>query len=154
MEMTVVVERESPDQRDVIAMLSQADARSASLYPAESRHGSSVADLVAANVRFFVARQDGAALGCGGFVLLETDTAEIKRLFVKASVRGQGVGRALMVAIEAAVRAEGARVLSLETGVKSSEALGLYRSFGFAQCESFAAYHPDPLSVFMTKRID
>ena len=62
----LVVQRETPDQPDVLAFLAEADERSASLYPAESRHGLDVAALLAADVRFFVARRDGCALGGGG----------------------------------------------------------------------------------------
>ena len=43
------------------------------------------------------------------------------------------------------------RTLLLETGVKSYEALRLYRRFGFAECGPFADYRPDRLSVFMVK---
>ena len=43
--MTVTVKRETPDQLAVLDFLAQADARSASLYPAESRHSVPVAAL-------------------------------------------------------------------------------------------------------------
>ena len=45
--MTVTVKRETPDQLAVLDFLAQADARSASLYPAESRHSVPVAALLA-----------------------------------------------------------------------------------------------------------
>ena len=35
--------------------------------------------------------------------------------------------------------------------MKAFEALGLYRDLGFAECDPFGAYGPDPLSVFMAK---
>lgn len=149
--MTLTVGRETPDQPDVLAFLHQADARSASLYKAESRHGLPVASLLASDVRFFVARRKGLALGCGGFMRLVGDAAEVKRLFVDPAARGGGVGRAIMQVIEATARTEGIRTLLLETGVKSFEALGLYRGLGFTECGPFAAYGPDPLSVFMAK---
>lgn len=147
----LVVRRETPDQPDVLAFLAEADERSASLYPAESRHGLDVAALLAADVRFFVARRDGRALGCGGYVLLPGQGAEMKRLFVAPNARGRGIGDAVIRAIEQAAAGEGVRTLFLETGVKSFEALRLYGRHGFAECGPFAAYQPDPLSVFMVK---
>jgi len=145
------VQRETPDQPDILAFLAQADQRSASLYPEESRHGLGVAALLAAGVRFFVARQDGRALGCGGYMLLPEQAAEMKRLFVDPAARGRGVGSAIVRAIEQAAAEEGVRTLFLETGVKSFEALRLYERHGFAGCGPFAGYRLDPLSVFMMK---
>jgi putative acetyltransferase len=48
-------------------------------------------------------------------------------------------------------RREGLGCLRLETGIYQPEALGLYRSAGYAEREAFAPYAPDPLSVFMEK---
>ena len=145
------VQRETPDQPEVLAFLARADERSASLYPAESRYGLALPALLSADVRFFVARQDSRALGCGGYMLIPEQAAEIKRLFVDPTARGQGVGGAIVQAIEHAAAREGARTLFLETGVKSFEALRLYNRLGFIECGTFAAYRNDPLSVFMLK---
>ena len=41
----------------------------------------------------------------------------------------------------------------LETGIYQPEALGLYRSAGYVEREAFGDYVPDPLSVFMEKRL-
>jgi putative acetyltransferase len=148
-----IIQPETPDQPDVAALLARADERSASLYPAESRHGLALPALLSADVRFFVARQDGRALGCGGYLLLPRQGAEMKRLFVDPAARGQGVGCAIVRAVEAAAAGEDVRTLFLETGIKSCEALRLYRRLGFAECSPFAAYLPDPLSVFMRKQL-
>jgi len=152
-EAVLLVQRETPDQPEVAALLTKADERSASLYLAESRHGLAVAALLSANVRFFVARQDGLALGCGGYMLLPERTAEMKRLFVDPAARGQGVGRVIVSALERVAAGEGVGTLFLETGVKSFEALRLYKHLGFVECEPFASYRPDPLSVFMQKNL-
>ena len=146
-----VVQRETPDQSEVLVFLGKADERSTSLYPAKSRHGLALSALLSANVRFFVARQDGRALGCGGYMLLPEQAAEMKRLFVDPAARSQGVGGAIVQAIEHAAAGEGVRTLFLETGIKSFEALRLYKRLGFIECEPFAAYRCDPLSVFLVK---
>ena len=44
-------------------------------------------------------------------------------------------------------------LLRLETGVKQPEALTLYSAAGFVEISPFGAYGPDPLSVFMEKRL-
>ena len=45
--------------------------------------------------------------------------------------------------------------LSLETGAAAffRPARKLYEKFGFDYCEPFAAYRPDPNSVFMTRAL-
>ena len=145
------IARETPDQPEVHDLLRQADANSASLYPAESRFGSTVEALLCLNVRFFVARAGGVALGCGGYAVEPGGWAELKRIFVTPSARGQGVGLALLQAIEEAARREDVTCLRLETGVKSVDAIGLYRRLGFTDRGPFGDYGPDPLSVFMEK---
>ena len=129
----LAVLRETPDQPEVQAFLLQADERSASLYPEESRQGLTLSTLLAVDVRFFVARENGRALGCGGYVLLPEGTAEMKRLFVDPAARAKGVGRCIVLAIEHAAAAEGVRTLLLETGIKSFEALRLYSRLGFVE---------------------
>jgi putative acetyltransferase len=126
----VPIGRETPDQPEIVALLAEADARAAALYPAESRHGLTLAALQAQDARFFVARSGGRAMGCGGYVLLPERSAEMKRVFVKPEARGLRIGWALVEAIEGAAVAEGAARMYLETGVKSDEALGLYRRRG------------------------
>ena len=86
-------------------------------------------------------------------MLTGADAAEVKRLFVDPALRGQGAGKALILAIEKAAAGEGVKTLFLETGIKSAEALRLYEHLGFEICSPFAGYRPDPLSVFMVKRL-
>ena len=149
----VTVTQESPLQSDVEALLRQSDAFSAALYPPESNHMLALDALAGPEVRFFVARLDGRAVGCGGLVLGKEGKAEIKRMFVTDAARGKGVGRAILEAIEDVARREDVRVIRLETGPKSQQALSLYRSFGYRERGPFGAYQLDPLSVFMQKKL-
>jgi putative acetyltransferase len=151
--VTIVVQQESPDQPSVVDFLGKADERSSALYPSQNRVGPPLAALLADNIRFFVARADGRALGCGGYAVFPDGSAEMKRLFVDPASRGQGVGLRLVQAIETAAAQDGVRQLFLETGVKSHEALGLYRRIGFKQCGPFGSYANDPLSIFMVKSL-
>jgi len=144
---------EDPDQPELHALLHDGEAFSAALYPPESRHQSPLEALRAPNVRFHVARSDsGRALATGAIVLMG-EWAEVKRMWVDASVRCRGVARAVLLALEETARAEGATVLRLETGVSSHAALALYERAGFTRCARFGAYPEDPLSVFLEKRI-
>ena len=43
--------------------------------------------------------------------------------------------------------------MRLETGIRQAEAIALYRSSGYVDCEPFGEYRLDPLSRFMEKRL-
>jgi putative acetyltransferase len=144
---------EAPDQDEVLALLQASDDYAASLYPAESNHMLDVAALKRPQVSFIVARIDGLALGCAAVVDSGEDWAEIKRMFVSPNGRGQKIGRRLLEKLESIAAKRGISCLRLETGIKQPEALSLYRSAGFLEIAPFASYQPDPLSVFMEKRI-
>ena len=150
----IEVEQETPHQEELMPLFQASEAYSAALYPAESNHTLPVAELAAANVRFFVARLDGRAVGCAALVLQGEGEGELKRMFIADAARGRGAGRALLQRIEDAARREGVRVLRLETGIKNVEALGLYRRAGFGERGPFGTYRPDPLSVFMEKGLE
>lgn len=146
---------ETPLQAGVERLIRMSDAYAASLYPAESNHLIDFAMLVQPHVRFFVARREGAVVGCGALVLGDRDgTAELKRMFVDPAARGLKVGRELLCAMEAHARGIGLRVLRLETGIRQPVALALYESAGFNRRGAFPPYQQDPLSVFMEKRLD
>ncbi|RZJ11019.1 MAG: GNAT family N-acetyltransferase [Rubrivivax sp.] len=144
---------ESPDQPDVIALITELDAYQDSLYPPESRHSLDLRVLVQPHVLFAVARDaNGSAVGCGA-VVLEADGGEVKRMFVSPEARGQRVAQRLLALMETTAFERGCRVLQLETGPYQPEALGLYARCGFERRGPFGGYADDPLSVFMEKAL-
>jgi putative acetyltransferase len=148
----IEINEESPLRGEIKRLIAEADAHAMSLYPPDSNHLASAEELVAEGVRFFVARADGVAVGCAVLRGDGTD-GELKRMFVLERSRGIGVGRAILRAVEAAARADGILRLRLETGIRNTEALGLYRRAGYADRGPFGAYRADPLSVFLEKRL-
>lgn len=151
--MEMVIARETPDQPDVRRLLHLSDVYFAGLYPAESNHLIDVAALMEPDVRFLVARRAGAAVGCGALVLDGNSEAEIKRMFVLPQSRGARLGSRILEALEMVAKAEGVRIVRLETGIHQPEALGLYRRHGYIERGPFGSYRPDPLSAFFEKRL-
>ncbi|MEH3023175.1 MAG: GNAT family N-acetyltransferase [Pseudomonas oryzihabitans] len=144
---------ESPDQPAVIALIAELDAYQDGLYPPESRHALDLTSLMQPNVLFLVAREDGgSALGCGAMVLHD-GYGEIKRMYVRHSGRGQGMGWRLLAELERAAVGRGCELARLETGPYQPEALRLYAAAGYQRRGPFGAYRDDPLSVFMEKRL-
>lgn len=149
----ITVQLESPRQLDVARLLEALDAYQSALYPPESNHFLDVEALATPGVRFFVARRAGEALGCAALRIDPAGYGELKRMYVTPAARGMNLGRRLLHRIEAEARRQGLEYLRLETGIHQPEALGLYRASGYRESEPFGDYTPDPLSVFMEKRL-
>ena len=153
MQEAIVIGREAPRQPGVLRLLDLSNAYAASLYPAESNHMLPIEELEAENVSFFVARRGTEILGCASLVIARDGSAEIKRMFVDGAARGLQLGKRLLAALEAEAIRLGLGVIRLETGIHQPEAIGLYRKAGYIEIEAFGSYRPDPLSLFMEKRI-
>lgn len=147
------ITQEHPNQPDIVALLAQLDAYFAALYPAESNHLLDIESLARPDVVFLTARDANARLlGFGAFVE-RGSYAEIKRMMVDPTSRGQGVGGQLLGQIVARATAAGFTSLKLEAGISQPEAIGLYQRDGFQYCAPFGHYQPDPLSLFMEKSL-
>jgi len=147
------IAEEAPDSPEARELLRQSDEFAIALYPPEHRHLIDLPELLASNVRFFVARRDGVALGCMALVRTGPDKGELKRCFVTGAARGQGVGLALLLAAEAAAREERMRVIQLETGNRNQAALRLYRGCGYRERGPFGDYPDNGVSVFLEKTL-
>lgn len=144
---------ERPDQPEVVALIDELDAYQKPLYPPESHHGIDVAALMQPHVLFAVARTgDGEAVGCGA-VVLNDGWGELKRMFVRPALRGHGIAQGILAALEDSARERGLPLMRLETGVSQPQALRLYERAGYVRRGHFGDYGPDPLSVFMEKRL-
>jgi len=151
--MSVIIAQEPPRQDAIIRLLDLSDAYAQSLYPAESNHLVDLSSLEKPSVSFFVARNDGAIVGCCALVEAGDGTAEIKRMFVDPKARGLRIGSGLMNALETIAREKGLAAIRLETGIYQPEAIALYRKYGYRNIEPFGSYLPDPLSLFMEKQL-
>lgn len=78
-----------------------------------------------------LARLNGAPVGIVMTKPNAGDMCEMNRMFVRPSARGHGVGRALVGEILEAARGLGYKRMMLAGGPRHTEALALYRSFGF-----------------------
>jgi GNAT superfamily N-acetyltransferase len=79
----------------------------------------------------------GLALGCVAFKRLDEDSCEMKRMFVPPTARGRGVGRLLAAAVLERARSAGYQQMYLDTSRRQTEAISLYGSLGFEECEAY-----------------
>ena len=87
--------------------------------------------------------KSGAAIGCVALRALDTETCEMKRLYVAPEGRGLGLGRALVDAICAIGREAGYSSLRLDTLASLTAARALYAKTGFVET---AAYYDTPIA--------
>jgi putative acetyltransferase len=90
----------------------------------------------------FLAFDDQAPVGCVGVRRLEDGVAELKRMYVRPSARGNGHGRALCEAAIAAARDLGYAQVRLDTVAEMTTAGEIYRRAGFVP---IPPYRENPL---------
>jgi len=153
----ITIELVSYATDDVRALIGELDRILAAEYTPEQRHGLALDAIFARGIRFFLARLNGVAVGCGG-VAFFADFAEVKRMYVRDVARGRGVARALLARIEKEAQDAGFVLLHLETGVRQVAALRFYERAGFRPCAAFGAYasmasQAVATSVFLEKQL-
>ena len=151
---------ERPDQPEVLALLVALDAYLAGLYAPEDNHILGVAQLLADDVHFLVARDGTLAVGCGAVRCMPAEPAtgglpygEIKRMYVVPAQRGRRIAQALLGQLEVALRRRGIHQALLETGRDQAEALRLYQRAGYVVRGPFGGYPDNGLSVFLAKAL-
>ena len=78
---------------------------------------------------------EGDFVGCAALRRIENaTTCELKRMFLRPTYRGHGMGKGLMEKLLVAARALGYTTMKLDTiGYKMPWAVGLYESYGFRE---------------------
>ncbi len=99
---------------------------------------------------FLIAWSDDLPVGTVSLRPLDKTTAEVKRLWVDPSARGQGLARRLMHAIETRAKSLGYAHLKLDTNAALTEAITLYRRDGW---QDIPAYTSFPATLWLGKTL-
>ena len=141
--MNITIEQTVEATLEVRDLIQELNDVLGAAYEEHQRHGLSIEQLFEPNLRFFVARLDGLAVGCASVAIFD-DYAEVKRMYTRPVARGRGIAKALLRRIESEARAAGKFVLRLETGIRQREATGLYERAGFRPRGPFGPYAAMP----------
>jgi putative acetyltransferase len=102
--------------------------------------------------RLLLAEFEGTLAGCVALHKLEQHICEMKRLYLRPSFRGKGLGRMLAETIIAEARSLGYRHLRLDTVEPvMKDAVAMYRRFGFRE---IAPYRSNPMAGAMYMELD
>jgi ribosomal-protein-alanine N-acetyltransferase len=121
-------------------------ADAARLHAADFAHPWSaheIAAMIGGSTTLGAAALDPTSGQLRGFSMsrLAADEAEILTIAVEQSLRGRGVGRALLAETLRQARNAGARAMFLEVGESNAPALALYRRSGFVRVGTRPGYY-------------
>jgi GNAT superfamily N-acetyltransferase len=109
------------------------------------------ADLVRPRGCFLVAYDGTVAVGCIALKGTDKGYAEIKRMWIAEQARGSGLARQLMARAEVVARELGITLLRLDTNSALTDAIAIYRHWGWTEIPRFNA---DPYAeVFFEKAL-
>jgi putative acetyltransferase len=135
----LTIERVSVATDEIRQLLAELDRALTGPYLPEQHHYLPFEQLFDGRVRFFAARLDGVAVGCGG-VAFDDGFAEVKRMYTQPTARRRGVAAAVLRRLEREAKEAGYTVLRLETGMYQAEAIAFYEREGFEECQAFGHY--------------
>jgi len=97
--------------------------------------------------RLLLAEYDGQLAGCVALHKWEDGVCEMKRLYLRPSFRGKGLGRAMAETIVVEARSIGYQRMRLDTiEPLMKDAVEMYRKLGFRE---IAPYRPNPIAGAM-----
>jgi ribosomal protein S18 acetylase RimI-like enzyme len=95
-----------------------------------------------------LARDETEAVGCVALRPIDSKTCEMKRLYVRPSGRGAGLGKRLADAILDEARRRQYLRMRLDTVPAMANALALYRRMGFREIEAYR-FNPIQGALYM-----
>lgn len=138
-------------QPDVEALLRAGEVAARELYTEDECFLLDISELERPGVTVFVARDEDRAVGMAALVEADDGSAELKRLFVDDTARGQGIAGRLLDALETHAGESGIPLVQLETGTRSLAAIALYEKRGYRHIPRFGQYIDSATSVCMEK---
>ncbi len=141
------------DLRALIAELNDAIDAQEPETPDEFKFRMTAEEMARPDTTTFLVRIDGKAVGCGALRRHDDRLGEVKRMYLRPSMRGRGLAARLLASIEAEAQAQGLSELALETGVGFVAARRSYERAGFEPCGAFADYPDSGYAAFYRKTL-
>lgn len=136
----VEINRVSPASTVAQQLIAELDVELSEHYPGEPVNGIDAAEFEDIGGVFFVARINGEPAGCGAAYPIDSDVAELKRMFVRREHRGTGVAAQMLKVLEAWAGEHGMRQVILETGDRLTAALRFYERSGYRRIANFEPF--------------
>ncbi len=147
------LKRVNSDNQDLRKLIEELDIYLSERYPESSIHSVNIETADDDNVIFIIAYKNSIAVGCAALRPVDSQSCELKRMFVVENERGKGYSKIIYEEIESIASNTGYREIKLETGFEQPEAIGLYKKYGYKRIPKFGEYINDPLSVCFAKKL-
>ena len=149
----IAIKRTNSSDTDLSGLIRELDKDLRSRYGAEQEHFDQFNKIE--NLKTVVIAYKGnEPVGCGCFKKFETDSVEIKRMFVAPRHQRKGVGAAILKELERWAAEIGYGAMVLETGTRQPEAIQLYKKSGYQVIPNFSPYIGNMLSICMKKELN
>ena len=100
-----------------------------------------------------IAYDNNQPVACGCFKEFDSDTVEIKRMFVQKAWRGKGLSKKILQGLEEWAMEKGFNSAVLETSIHFETARRLYQTNGYNIIPNYPPYTDLPESVCMKKEL-
>lgn len=100
-----------------------------------------------------VAYVNDVPVGCGAFKEFESLSVEIKRMFTKSEIRGNGIASEILKALELWASELNYKACVLETGIRQKEAVAFYKKHNYRSIINYGQYADMSNSVCFKKII-
>lgn len=152
MEQQIKISRTTSEDKDFIALVRELDKSLWETYPElQSNYwGNNIIEL---NPNVIVVYIDNVAVACSCFKKYDSNTIEIKRMFVSPNARGKRLAQRMLQELEAWAAAMGFSFSVLETLYKQEAAIGMYQKAGYSIIENYPPYEGLKNSICMKKSI-
>ncbi|MBC5836972.1 GNAT family N-acetyltransferase [Flavobacterium muglaense] len=152
MEQQIKITRTTSEDKDFIALVRELDKSLWETYPElQSNYwGNNIIEL---NPNAIVVYIDNVAVACSCFKKYDSNTIEIKRMFVSPDARGKRLAQRMLQELEAWAATMGFSFSVLETLYKQEAAIGMYQKAGYSIIENYPPYEGLKNSICMKKSI-
>ena len=148
----ILIEDADPDHADARVLIAALSQRLAAITGSSGQASFDADDVRGPGAAFLLARDEqGRAMGCGALRPLQPGVAEIKRMY--AAVAEQGVGWAVLAALEAKAKTLGYDEIRLETRRVNTLAVRFYLRAGYREIPPYGLYVGRPEAVCFAKPI-
>ena len=142
----------SPIRDDVEGLMAKLNAHNLSYCPPEICHLATAGQLAEADCLMIGAFADEHLCGIGAIKFMGI-YGEITRMFVEEQFRKIGIARQILDLLTQAANTRNLESIKLETSVRFTNAVRLYKSAGFVPCPPFGEYVHAPYNTYMEKRL-
>ena len=100
-----------------------------------------------------IAYENNIPIGCGAIKEYSSHTMEVKRMFVDPKSQGKGTASQILKELELWTKELGYKKCILETGIKQTRAIALYKRNNFEIIENYGQYKDIKDSVCFEKNL-